>query len=123
MCDQVTGATMRLACAFAALLISTASIAQEEAPPTDPDDTVECSIAVDGQAYAEGICTISTVGRRTIRVVAENGYAAEFRDQGEYAPAWWSGPVAGAPPTIPLGYLRSNDGCWESNLAVICVAD
>ena len=114
---------MRFAFALAAILISTASIAQEEEPPADFDDTVECSIAVAGQAYAEGNCIISRVGRRTFRIVAENGYAAELRDQGEYAPAWWSGPVAGAPPTVPLGYLRSNDGCWESNLAVICIAE
>jgi hypothetical protein len=115
---------MQLACALAALLIAAPSIAQEEAPPADQDDgTVECSIAVAGQTYADGICTISAAGRRTFRVVADNGYSAEITDRGEYAPAWWSGPVAGAPPTVPLGYLRSNDGCWESNLAVICVDD
>jgi hypothetical protein len=98
-------------------------MAQEEAAPANGDNTVDCSIAVAGQTYAQGVCTISSVGRRAFRIDAENGYSAELRGRGEYASAWWSGPEAGAPPTVPLGYLRSNDGCWESNLAVICVAD
>jgi hypothetical protein len=116
-------AIMRFVYALAVVLIPTGPIAQEEVPQGDFDGQVECSIAVGGQTFAQGDCTISSVGRRTFRVDAENGYSAELKEQGQYSPAWWSGPVAGAPPTVPLGYLRSNDGCWESNLAVICVAD
>lgn len=96
--------------------LATPSIAQ------DQDRAVTCKMTVGGTILADGECWFRDIGNGSFVLLTPDRsyFAYVYVDEPGWASAFWNEERGANHAHSPLGDLKRDGACWNSNLAEFC---